>query len=123
MIRHYTFDYDVLEAEACFKVDTEKFTNEHANTTLEFFIWDYDKEADPIDEVMKKYAIEAIRIATFNGYNEIGVIEEFNDTEGYCKVDGSSGITLNSISEYTFDSAKLDMTVVTDKDDGKEEVR
>ncbi len=114
MIKHYTFNYNFYEAEACFKVDTDKFTDEHAKATLEFFSWDYDKEANPIDEVMKKYAMQAIKIATFNGYNVFGVKEEFNDLEGFYKIDGSSGIELTVISEYEFDEDSLDMTVVTD---------
>ena len=114
MIKHYTFNYNTYEAEACFKVDTEKFTEKHAKATLEFFLWDYNKEADPIDEVMKKYAMKAIKIATFNGYNVFGVKEEFNNLEGFCKVDGSSGIELNVVSEYEFDEDSLDMTLVSD---------
>lgn len=102
------------EAEACFKVDTDKFTNEHAQATLDFFTWNYDKEADPIDEVMKKYAMEAIKIATFNDYNLLGVKRAFNDNEGFCKVDGSCGIELNIIHRYEFNEDALDMTVVVD---------
>lgn len=114
MIRHYTFNYNIYEAEATFKVDTEKFTEEHAKETLEFFSWNYDKEADPIDEVMKKYAMEVIRIATFEGYNAYGVTTEFNNKEGFMKVDGSSGIELTMVNEYEFDEDSLQMTVVAD---------
>lgn len=113
MIKHYTFNYNIYEAEATFKVDTEKFTAEIANETLTFFTWDYDKEADPIDEVMKKYAMEAIRIATFNNYNEYGVKSEFNQLEGYCKVDGSMGVELMSVEGYDFDDDALSMEVVS----------
>ena len=55
--------------------------------------------------------MKAIKIATFNGYNVFGVKEEFNDLEGFCKVDGSSGIELNFVSEYEFDEDALYMTV------------
>jgi len=104
----------MYEAEACFKVDTDKFTKEHAKATLEFFTWNYDKQADPIDEVMKKYAMEAIRIATFNNYKVYGVKEAFNNNEGFYKVDGSCGIELNVVSGYEFNEDALDMTVVAD---------
>ncbi len=114
MIKQYTFNYDMYEAKACFKVDTDKFTKELAYATLDFFTWDYDKENDPIDEVMKKYAMEAIRIATFNNYSTYGVKEAFNNNEGYAKVDGSMGIELNIVSSYEFDESNLDMTVVFD---------
>ena len=110
MIRNYEFDYSYGEADCRFSVDTDVFTNEHANATLEFFDWDYDKDADPIDEVMKKYAMRAIREATANGYNTYGVIGEFDSMEGYSKVDGSNGLTLVSVSEYEFDESSLEMT-------------
>jgi len=113
-IKHYTFNYNIYEAEACFKVDTEKFTEEMAKATLNFFTWDYDKEADPIDEVMKKYALEAIRVATFNDYNLHGVKDEFMSKEGFCKVDGSMGIELNKVQGYEFDVEELSMEVVSD---------
>lgn len=111
MIKHYTFNYNVYEAEACFKVDTDVFTEEMAKETLNFFTWDFDKDADPIDEVMKKYAMEAIKIATFNNYNLFGVKEEFMSNEGFCKVDGSMGIELNVVSGYEFDESNLSMEV------------
>ena len=113
-IRNYTFNYNAYEAEACFKVDTEKFDVEMAKATLDFFTWDYDKEADPIDEVMKKYALEAIRIATFNNYSLYGVKEEFMNNEGFAKVDGSMGIELNVVQGYEFDVEALSMEVVAD---------
>jgi hypothetical protein len=110
MIRKYEFDYGFGEADCSFEVDDSIFTNEFANATLEFFDWFYDKDADPIDEVMKKYAMRAIKEATFNGYNLYGVIGEFDSMEGYSKVDGSYGITLISVSEYEFDESQLEMT-------------
>lgn len=58
MIRHYNFNYDIYEAEVDFKVDTDIFKEESAKELLEFFTWDYDTEANPIDELMKKYAIK-----------------------------------------------------------------
>ena len=113
MIKHYSFNYNSYDAEVCFAVDTEKFTVEMANATLNFFTWKYDKDADPIDEVMKKYAMEAIKIATYNNYNINGVINEFMNLEGYAKVDGSLGITLNFISGYEFDEDGLSVTIVS----------
>jgi hypothetical protein len=111
MIKQYKFEYNGYDAQVCFKVDTEKFTEEHANATLGFFLWDYDEDANPIDEVMKKYAMKAIKIATFEGYNIFGVKKEFNDLEGFCKVDGSSGIELISVSEYEFDDSFLECEI------------
>lgn len=110
-IKTFKFNYDCHEAEAVFKVDTDVFTNEHAKSTLEFFTWDYDEDNDPITEVLKMYAVEAIRVATIYSFNTRGVISDFNNKEGFAKLDGSLGLTLLSIKEYEFDYDKLDYTV------------
>ena len=110
-MRHYTFNYNIYDAEACFKVDTEIFKPEDAKELLEFFTWDYDENADPIDELMKKYAMTAIKIATAENYNLLGVQSWFKDQEGFIAVDGSQGVELNLISAYEFDEDALEMTV------------
>lgn len=110
-IKTFKFNYDYHEAEAVFKVDTDVFTNEHAKETLEFFIWDYDENNDPITEVLKKYAMEAIIVATKYSFNVRGVISDFKDKEGFANVDGSLGLTLVSVDGYEFDDDKLDYTV------------
>lgn len=106
----YEFDYGFEQAYCSFLVDTERFTDKHANATLEFYSWDYDKDADPVDEVMKKYALAAIKFATFNGHNVHGVISDFAETEGYGMVDGSIGVKLLSVGEYDFDESDLQVT-------------
>lgn len=115
MKKIYKFDYNSMEAFAEFTVDTEKFTADHARATLEFFTWKYDEEADPIDEVLKKYAMQAIKIATAKNYNEIGVIEDFKDMEGFGRLDGSIGIKLTHVQEYEFDEDLLDVEIINIK--------
>lgn len=110
-IKTFKFNYDSYEAEAVFVVDTDVFTSEHAKATLEFFTWDYEKSNDPIIEVIKKYAMEAIQVATRYSFSVRGVISDFNDKEGFAKIDGSLGLTLLSIEGYEFDEDKLDYTV------------
>lgn len=103
--------YGHHEASVTFEVDTEKFTPEMANQTLTFFSWNYDKEAEPVDEVLKKYAIQAIEFATFNRHNELGVISDFENAEGYYEVDGTFGIKLVEIAGYEFEDDNLTMQV------------
>lgn len=110
-MKKYKFDYDYRKASAEFEVDTELFTDEHANATLTFFLWDYDQEANPVDEVMKKYAIEAIKQATFNNHNKIGVIEDFKSLEGFASIDGSLGITLTDVELLEFEQDDLTVTI------------
>lgn len=109
--RTYRFDYNSGDAMAIFKVDMNMFTNDHARALLDFFTWDFDEDADPIDELMKKYAIKAIWIATSENYNIIGVKDWFSEQEGFIPLDGSNGITLISIEQYDFNEDLLDVTV------------
>ena len=111
MKKRYDFNLASYESMALFEVDLEKFTPEMAQATLDFFMWDYDKEADPVDEVMKKYAIEAMRISTINDCNELGVIDEFENKEGFAKIDGSDGITLISVTGFEFEERLLDVEI------------
>jgi hypothetical protein len=115
MIRHYTFNYDIHEAEVCFKVDTEKFKAEDARLLLEFFSWNYCKEDDPIDELMIKYAMTAIKVATAEEYNEEGIKSWFAEQEGFIVVDGSKGVELTSISTYEFDEYNLSMDITIEQ--------
>lgn len=111
-IRKYKFDYSIGEAMVCFTVDTEVFTEELSKATLEFFDWDYDHEADQIDEVMKKYALKAIEFSAENFKNNLtGIIQDFSNAEGFAMVDGSQGITLTHIDSYEFREFYLDMEV------------
>ena len=110
-IKTFEFNYDFYSAAATLKVDTEKFTPEKAKDTLTFFVWDYDKNADPVEEVMKKYAMSAIRLATMNSINTSGVISEFENYEGYYPVDGSHGITLINVDGYEFEEEDLEVEI------------
>lgn len=112
MIRHYTFNYNLFDAEVCFKVDTEKFKPESAKDLLEFFTWNYDKNGDPITELLKKYALKAIIVATCEDFNEYGLKNWFANQEGLIAIDGSQGVELNHISQYVFDADYLEMEVI-----------
>ena len=111
MIKTFKFDYDCCEAQAVIKVDTDLFTKEHAQATLDFFDWDYDEENDPVEEVLKKYAMEIIRVATKYSFNVSGVTKDFENKEGFVKIDGSLGLTLVSVIPYEFDDEKLELTI------------
>lgn len=111
MKKKYSFYLALSGAFAEFVVDLEKFTEEMARETLEFFVWDYDKEEPPIDAVMKKYALKAIEIATVEDYNAYGVISEFYDLEGFCELDGSTGIELVNVQRFDFEESDLAMKV------------
>jgi hypothetical protein len=111
MKREYKFIYNTYDANASFIVDTEIFKEEDAKELLEFFSWNYDKNANPIDELMKKYAIKAIWVATTENYNLYGVQSWFEEQEGFINVDGSQGVELTSVTEYEFDEDGLEVVV------------
>lgn len=103
----YEFNYKIYEATAGFIVDTDIFKPEDAKEYLEFFSWDYDDENDPIEELMKKYAMRAIKVATAKNYNEYGVKSWFEANEGYLPLDGTKGVELKYVAEYLFDESCL----------------
>jgi len=111
-MKTYKFEYDMGEAFADFEVDLEKFTPEIAKKNLELFFRNYDKNANPIDEVLKKYAIEVIKECTFTNYNTLGVICAFESKEGFVKIDGSSGIKLTYCEGYEVCDSKLCLNTI-----------
>jgi len=113
MIKNYKFNYDNDKAIVRFIVDTEKFTEEHAKETLDFFTLDYDEDNDIIDEVMKYYAFEVIKLSSNDIFNRNvkHVINEFKGLEGYCNIDGSRGIELVEITPHNFDIYLLEVEI------------
>ena len=114
MIKNYNFNYNNYDAEVCFSVDTDKFKSEDAKILLEFFTWIYDEDSEPIDELMKKYAIKAILIATAENYNESDVKRWFKEQEGFLSLDGSQGVELTYINPYYFNEEFLDIEIKTE---------
>lgn len=106
--RIYKFNYDFSWAVLAFEVDLEKFTEVHARETLEFFSWNYDRTADPIDEVLKKYALEVLRVG--GDSSEAGIIHSWNQ-EGFGPINGDIGITLINYEGITYFDDDLEMEV------------
>ncbi len=111
MIKTYLFKYGYNKASANFEVNTEIFTESVAQLLLDYFTWDYDKDENPIDAVLKKYALEVIREASFNNRCTCSVISSFNGKEGFCRLDGSIGIRLIGVENFDFYEEDLEMVV------------
>ncbi len=94
--KKYLFCFSYGQGLVEFDIDLEKFTPEVAQETLDFFLWDYDHEEDPISEVVKKYALRVFKMGS--GYSAIGVIRHW-DEEGFAKIDGSMGILLTEYEQ------------------------
>lgn len=112
MVLKYDFTYN-NDATASFEVNTNIFTEKDAKLLLEFVDWDYDKDENPIDELMTKYAIEAIKYASLNNSNLYRVINIFADTEYLCPVDGSVGVKLLKVNGYDFNNIELECDKTT----------
>lgn len=109
--KHVSFNYDWHKAEVVFEVDLEKFTPELALMTLKFFSWDYDDEADPVYEVLKKYALEVLIYLSERGFHSVDSVRKEFNPEGFGKIDGSIGILLLDYEEFNFDAEDLEMEV------------
>jgi len=55
--------------------------------------------------------MEVIQVASRYSFNLHGVISDFNEKEGFARIDGSLGLTLLSVNAYTFDESKLDYVI------------
>jgi hypothetical protein len=109
MIKKYKFQYDCIY-DIIFKVDLEIYTKELALATLEFFTWHWDKDSDPITEALKKIALVCLQFSA-DGWNEIGIIDQFIDLEGYPRLDGSYGVTLVRIDNFEYDENNLSLEI------------
>lgn len=112
MIKTFEFEYEY--AEAIFKVDTEKFTNEIAESILESYIWDYDPFKDPVEQAMRKFALTAIELCTRYNDNLWGVKKRFDQEDFFLPVDGSAGVELIKIKKYEFREDKLETYITRD---------
>ncbi len=101
MIRVYNFNYDFFQASATIVVNTNLFSEDLALIELENMKCTFDRKANPIDELMKKYAIEVIKSSTFNNYDTNNVIKDFKRKEYFSEIDGSKGIKLTHVSPYS----------------------
>lgn len=111
MIKNYTFNYGNFEAKVVFSVDTEKFTYTMAEKALEIFIDINDCENNAIEQLLMMYALDVIKIASLDSDNLKYVITEFGLYEGFCKIDGSVGVELKSVSKYRFDEELLTLSL------------
>lgn len=88
--------------ECTLQIDETVFTEEIAKSLLEFFSWDWDKEADDLRiEYCKKIAQKILPLSSH--YSELGILNWFSDAEGFPPLDGSSGIKLIDFDEFQFD--------------------
>lgn len=88
--------------ECTLEVNEEIFTQENAKSLLEFFSWDWDKDASDFrKEYFLKIAQKVIMLSAH--YSEMGILNWFQDTEGFPPLDGSYGIKLIDFDEFVFD--------------------
>ncbi len=111
-MKKYFFDYDYGKASCEIEVNENLFTEEKANDTLSFFSWDYDKDADPVDEVVKKYALLSIEKAT-EGYSLYSLQEK--QFEGFYQMNGKHGIKLVDVEGVEIDDYYLQLKAVERK--------
>lgn len=113
-IEKYKIDYQVYEAFCILEVDDTKVTMQLCKEFLDFFSWEHpcDDEGDLKHEAIKKIGIQCIKESTFNFHNTKGVISDFENLEGFPKIDGSQGIKLITVEGYDFDPNGFQLELV-----------
>jgi hypothetical protein len=72
----YDLDYNFCEGSVLFEVDKDKFLN----------------------EVIKKYALEALRLFMLEKKDKDLIIHRFMNDNSFCRLDGEDGILLKDIA-------------------------
>lgn len=89
------------------QADAESTTADIIKEMVEFWTgweeWIENANGDYIKAFALQLAKECFHIAYSNNYNTLGVIAEFEDMEGYCKMDGSNGIWIVHTDDATID--------------------
>lgn len=106
--KKYHVGFNYCRGMVEFEVDLDKFTIEHALSTLEFFSWNYDKDGDLIEEVVKKYALQVFLVG--GGHSADGVIMFWNE-EGFGPINGEIGILLTDYEQIEPSDDDIDLEV------------
>lgn len=109
-IKTYEFEYDNGAATATLKVDLDIFKEDMAKELLDFFGWNYDDKTI-IDDLLKKYGMQVISVASSENLSVYGVKRWFSVNEGFIPLDGSQGIELINVDLYEFDEDLLEITI------------
>jgi len=104
----YSFFYNQTSGKASFEVDTTIFTEEKAKDSLAVMGSFYSKDSDPIVEVLKKYAMQAIKIATKDDMSTNQIAQELSMYPGFFNINGNSGITLTNVEGVKFVDCNLE---------------
>ncbi len=111
MKKKYNLYYRDTGAMASFVVDTEKFKKKDAQLLLDFFTWDYDKENNPIEELLKKYTVEIFILVLSQNLNISGVNDYFDNEEGLICLDGSVGVELIGVNKFSFNEEEFSILI------------
>lgn len=68
-----------------------------------------DNDGDYTKAFLKMLARECFLIVTTTQYNLNGVIDEFVNREGWCRMDGSMGIKITSVDEFDPDYSDFEI--------------
>lgn len=111
MVKKYNYNYND-DAFVVFEVDDDKFTEDIAKECLDFFIWDYDDWGNPVEELLKNYAIEIIKLNCGNSSLSVhGIIREMGEMEGFVPLDGSIGLKLITSSRLEIYRGNIELNI------------
>ena len=105
------YTYGFLDGKVELSLNRELFTEEMAHNLLEFSE-DFGAFRDDEDDVLnacKKIAYKAFYISSTKNLNTKGVKREFESLEGFPRLDGSVGITLEYVEGYEFDPFEFEL--------------
>lgn len=116
-IKRYKVDYD-FKAEVVIEINHNVMTEKNLAEINNF--WSNSKsraqrEGSVLNAVLKMLAATVLRLQVEHGYNTGGIIDLFNwndrnGQEGWPEMDGSHGIKLVSVDEFSFEYGEMSIS-------------
>ena len=105
-MKQYTIQHYDLYWDCKISID-EKKAKQKIKEMVEFWAnWERnlkDNNGDYIATFVKQLAQKIFYIVIAENYNKTGVINWFSTAEGWCEMDGSHGIVIESVDDFEFE--------------------
>jgi len=106
----YTVNYEPIGFSIDVEIDHKKTGETWTNELIKLMVEHWTGSEDLLNSVggdytkafLKQLCRECFRLVVANNYNLYGVVSEFEDSEGYCNMDGTYGIKITRVSKVNY---------------------
>lgn len=109
----YGIEYGPTWWECTVEIDHNDETLANIKSMVEFWMGWEDRletnDGDYTKTFLQQLAREICMIEVEFNYNLVGVTGEFNNREGWCKMDGSMGIKIVNVDDFEFEHRQYEV--------------